>query len=603
MSNPRGSQPLYFGDPARPLFGWLHRSTAATPAAFGLVICNPIGYEAVCAHRSIKHIAMLAANAGFASLRFDYDGTGDSAGDDLDARRVDRWIESIHHAVETLKRHAQVDQVVILGIRLGATLAALASAGRKDVAGFVAIAPVINLKSYLRELRVLALAGEHNAPAAQIQGANIQESAGFALTEETRAALATVDLSTEAPPAARVLILDRDDLPANGSWAQHLRTNGATVQHLFVEGYPEMMLDAHQAVVPARLISSTLDWLAECAKDVQPCRFDSSPAITLAHAASFTVDLDDATGTVVLETASFLDSDQQLFGIVTEPALPSDRERTAVLLINAGAVHHIGPNRLYVTLARTLAAQGIVSVRLDLSGLGDSSARHGRSENEVYGPHALSDIAATVKFMRQHHAVAEFHALGLCSGAYHGFKAAAAGTPFRSVVAINPLTFSWRPGMSLAFPEHRIASDIIRYRSTAFHWASWKKLLRGDVDVIELLHILARRAAVIGGNVVRDLARRFGASLPNDLGSELHKLAGQRTNMVFVFASGEPGLDLLRGGGGSMVRRLQKLGSLRIEMIDRADHTFTPRVARHQLIAALTDWAREWGLANVHRHE
>src|SRR6185295_18973817 len=108
------------------LFGRLHRSTdASTP--IGLVICNPFGYEAICAHRSLQHFARAAAENGFPALRFDYDGTGDSAGGDLDDDRLSAWIESITAAVAHIRAATGVQQVVLLGARLGATLALLAA--------------------------------------------------------------------------------------------------------------------------------------------------------------------------------------------------------------------------------------------------------------------------------------------------------------------------------------------------------------------------------------------------------------------------------------------------------------------------------------------
>src|SRR3954469_14099070 len=115
-------EPLYFGPPERPLFGWLHRPEHRSHS-IGLVVCNPLGYEAVCAHRTIKHFANAAANASIPALRFDYDGTGDSAGSDFDTGRFDAWLTSIQLAIDTLKQQTGVSRVCLLGIRLGATLA------------------------------------------------------------------------------------------------------------------------------------------------------------------------------------------------------------------------------------------------------------------------------------------------------------------------------------------------------------------------------------------------------------------------------------------------------------------------------------------------
>jgi hypothetical protein len=159
-----------------------------------------------------------------------------------------------------------------------------------------------------------------------------------------------------------------------------------------------------------------------------------------------------------------------------------------------------------------------------------------------------------------------------------------------SVIAINPLTFAWRPGMSVAYPEHRIAADALRYRKTALQLGAWKKLLTGGVDIGGLLQVVARRILSVAANQLRDFARRMRIPLENDLGTELRQLRRQNTNLLFIFADGEPGLELLRGGGGSVVARLQRRGALRIETVEGADHTFTPHWSRQKLIDLLSSF-------------
>src|SRR5579862_9097664 len=75
---PRTDEPLYFQSGERQLFGWLHWPHETRGADLGLVICKPFGYEAICAHRSLKTFADAAAATGIPALRFDYTGTGNS---------------------------------------------------------------------------------------------------------------------------------------------------------------------------------------------------------------------------------------------------------------------------------------------------------------------------------------------------------------------------------------------------------------------------------------------------------------------------------------------------------------------------------------------
>ena len=85
---PPPAQPLYFGPRQRALFGWLHRPASHERKDIGIVLCSPSGYEAICTHRTYRRLAEDAAAQGFAALRFDYDGTGDSAGDDLEREHL-----------------------------------------------------------------------------------------------------------------------------------------------------------------------------------------------------------------------------------------------------------------------------------------------------------------------------------------------------------------------------------------------------------------------------------------------------------------------------------------------------------------------------------
>src|SRR4051812_34449398 len=93
------AMPTWFGPAERPLFGWYHAPALATARACGVVLCNPFGYEMMCSHRAYRHLAERLATAGFPVLRFDYDGTGDSAGDGEDPERVESWLGSIDLAV------------------------------------------------------------------------------------------------------------------------------------------------------------------------------------------------------------------------------------------------------------------------------------------------------------------------------------------------------------------------------------------------------------------------------------------------------------------------------------------------------------------------
>lgn len=588
-------RPLYFGNEGRPLFGWLHLPPHSA-ASIGLVICNAFGNEALCSHRSVRHFAERAARQGIPTLRFDYDGTGDSAGHDLEPDRLVAWIASAGAAADEIRAATGVARVCFAGIRLGAAIATLAALERTDVAGLIAIAPVLSGKAYVRELRLLTRAMEAKSNSTNSGNPDLLQAAGFAMTAQTQESLLEIDLKRLAkPPAAQVLVLDRAELPAGDAWPQHLRNLGARAERVAVSGYTEMMLDSHETVIPQEIIGTALGWLDGITGPRQ--RAESSPPWTARERAVIPQgsQIDPVTGgtpaATVEESFVRIGPAPELFGIVSAP-LSQRRDRAAngpaVLLLNAGAVYHVGPNRLYVAFARHLARSGYVVLRVDIAGIGDSPVHKGETDNIVYSKFALDDLGKSIDYLRREWGVRDVRAVGLCSGAYHAFKASVAQLPLTHAVMINPLTFFWKEGMSLEYPEHRIAADIVRYRTNVMRLSSWLKLFSGGVNLVELGHVLARRARTVTLTALRAPARLLGIPLQDDLPSELRTAARAPVQLHFLFSASDPGQELLRSQGGRTAQRMLARGQVRVELIEGADHTFTDLTARTTLATTLS---------------
>ncbi len=254
-------------------------------------------------------------------------------------------------------------------------------------------------------------------------------------------------------------------------------------------------------------------------------------------------------------------------------------------MLNAGSIYRVGPNRLHVQLARSLAARGHVVLRFDLAGLGDSPSIAGQPENVAYPRGAHADIARAVAFAARQPGVRDVHIAGICSGAYHAFSAAVRGAKVASVVPINPLTFFWHDGSSVVLPPHQVAGEAQRYARAVFDPEKWKKLLRGEVDPRAFAEVARQRALDVARRRLRDVARRVGRPLPDDLGADLERAAHRGIKLRFVFASDDPGLDLLRGGAGSAFETLRRRGDLSVDVIDGPNHTFT-QVWSHDVLAA-----------------
>ena len=102
-----------------------------------------------------------------------------------------------------------------------------------------------------------------------------------------------------------------------------------------------------------------------------------------------------------------------LTGILTEPAVIKADDLCFVIL-NAGLVHHVGPFRMNVNLARDVANLGMPSFRFDLSGIGDSQRREGEQSDIA---RAVTDIRDAFDYLSDRKGFSKFVTFGLCSGA------------------------------------------------------------------------------------------------------------------------------------------------------------------------------------------
>jgi exosortase A-associated hydrolase 2 len=121
----------------------------------GLVMVHPFGEEKKCAHRALYETARALQAHGVATLRFDLSGCGDSTGNFRDARVAD-WVADIEAACAALRERVGSKPFALLGLRVGATLAAEAARQLYNLTALVLWQPFVHGKrEFTAELRRL----------------------------------------------------------------------------------------------------------------------------------------------------------------------------------------------------------------------------------------------------------------------------------------------------------------------------------------------------------------------------------------------------------------------------------------------------------------
>jgi alpha-beta hydrolase superfamily lysophospholipase len=529
-------QPFYFGAKGRPLFGFLHPADATVSRDAGVVLCNPIGTDQTRSDRTYRHLAERLAAAGFAALRFDLFGTGDSGGDDLAPGLVGTWIDDIGFAIDELRARTGVHKVALVGLRMGATLACLRGAARDDVDSIVLWNPWVSGASMMLELTrlhslYLRIEPQLSRSAAPSKGDG-QEALGTFLPRGLVDELSAIDLLTvRRRPARKTLVIDGGAVQGLEALAAHLSSVGVSPEVQRHPGHTFLVNVSHRSVVPTEVVSSVVTWL----QGLYP------PALARASSRSAAA----AEGPCGERPVVFGKSERPLFGILTPASPERARPRLpAIVLANAGSVNRTGPHRMYVKMARRWASLGFDVLRVDLSGIGDSPAAPGAQENVPYPPSGIDDLREAMASLGPRPVIVA----GLCSGGDYAFQigqdvasiASRHASSLASNVAgawmLNPRTFG-------VFDQHSVESGIGAPPTASVE------------DVPRMLRALAERGV----------------------------------DTLLVASRNDPGVAYVDRHAAEEMRALRQVRGFRRVDVEETDHTFTPVIVQERVCNVLAD--------------
>jgi pimeloyl-ACP methyl ester carboxylesterase len=249
-----------------------------------------------------------------------------------------------------------------------------------------------------------------------------------------------------------------------------------------------------------------------------------------------------------------------------------------VVLVNSGIVHRVGPNRLYVDIARALVVHGYPVLRFDLSGLGDSEAFGGGAS---LSESAVSDIRAALDFLQTTRASDSFIVGGLCSGANYSMLATFADPRIVGAILIDP---------AVARTRH---SEIVHFGRRLRHAATLGALLtlrhpiwRRSLGRLRSLAIVNAARGQSGQRVEPDGNQHS----PQEIRVHLQQVVDRGVQLMLVFTGGvnqnynyrEQLFDLLPG--------FDFRQQLRLEFIPETDHTISDGESRRRLLRDLGEW-------------
>lgn len=276
----------------------------------------------------------------------------------------------------------------------------------------------------------------------------------------------------------------------------------------------------------------------------------------------------------MMEKAHKFGAHDHLVGIAS---IPDDRAssegRPAILFLNAGILHRVGPYGLYVDLARTVASDGFFSLRFDLAGIGDSQMT---PEIMDYKEKVLSDIRDAMDWMQQKYHAETFVLAGLCSGAVNGYHAAVADARVTGLVMM----------------------DGFDYRTRGFYFRHYGPYLKRPAAFVKgMCRVLCRKISQLFRK--NEYERQQAAIFTNELPPRqiaagcFASMAERGVSLLSIYSGGIPyeynsGKQFLE-----MFPKVDFKGLLQLEYFADADHTYTAYAQRKKLIACIRQWIND----------
>ena len=251
----------------------VYHPPASGRARADVVVVHPFAEEKKFSHRVLVKLARELARRDVATLRFDLSGSGDSTGD-TDTARLDQWRLDIASACVQAEARAEAPPVLV-GLRLGATLALIHAAHAQTPPAIVLWEPVIDGRKYVddilrrRMIKEMMTTGKkatgRDAVLARLDADGFLDLDGLSVGKGLIEDIASLNVTAIAKAfSGRALCVqiayNAKVSPALEELAATLTAAGARVETLGIR--EQVIWDRVELVEATELIRTTADWIA-----------------------------------------------------------------------------------------------------------------------------------------------------------------------------------------------------------------------------------------------------------------------------------------------------------------------------------------------------
>jgi len=285
------------------------------------------------------------------------------------------------------------------------------------------------------------------------------------------------------------------------------------------------------------------------------------------------------------EKAVLFGKTDSLVGITTASADSIDSNKPAVIILNTGIVHRVGPNRQSVTIARNLGRNGHTVFRFDSSGIGDSKARR---DTLPFRESAVEETREAMDYLQTTRGIEKFILMGICSGGFISFRTACRDTRVIGAMLINTRghLHGDNDELGASLRNRTLARHYVRIAIfSSFRKKNWNKIFTGKISVKNLLKMSLLP-------LKRLFIRKKSSSKERrtETGADLRKLNFRGVRILHIYSEGDEGIDYMYAIFGKRLESLARNGILDLEIVKETNHTFTLLWSQGKLAHIINEW-------------